>query len=134
MKLELKHLAAYLPYDLKGKYKLQDVDENYPEEIRDKLLTSSNLDFFIEYCKPILRPLSDLTKEITIKGEKFVPIEYIENNSHVGFDCNKMLLQLNENHNWIYHFDYYIVMYLIEWHFDIYGLIDEGLAIDINTL
>jgi hypothetical protein len=29
----------------------------------------------IEKIKPILRPLSDLTKEIEVNGEKFIPIE-----------------------------------------------------------
>ena len=31
-------------------------------------------------------------------------------------------------------FDYQEMCKLLEWHFDIFGLIEKGLAIDINTL
>jgi hypothetical protein len=30
--------------------------------------------------------------------------------------------------------DYWIVEKLIEWHFDVFGLIKKGLAIDVNNL
>jgi len=43
-------------------------------------------DVFLEEVKPILRPLSDLTKEIEVNGEKFVPIE--------------RLLDIETKHNW----------------------------------
>ena len=35
---------------------------------------------------------------------------------------------------WIESMPYAIVSKLLEWHFDIDGLIEKGLAIDINTL
>ena len=78
-------------------------------------------------CKPILRPLSDLTKEIEHKGERFVPINRIkESQYHLFFrgDITSPLegLQFSE------------LRKLIEWHFDIADLISEGEAIDVNTL
>lgn len=75
MKLELKHIVGYLPYQT-----------NFICT-RNRI---SVLDTYIGICagknivdigyvinnnlKPILRPLSDLTKEIEVNSEKFVPI------------------------------------------------------------
>jgi hypothetical protein len=81
MKLEIKHLSAYLPYGLKlyaGEYFV----ENNLDVILDRLdvttkaIDASNLDgvWFIDEVKPLLRPLSQLTQEIEVNGEKFVPI------------------------------------------------------------
>lgn len=90
-KLELKHLAPYLPYGLRGNYSELHNVEVYQLTMRPKIITES---FYIKYkwlkkddqCyyseglvsdgefKPYLRPLSDLTKEIMHNGEKFVPI------------------------------------------------------------
>lgn len=69
--------------------------------------------------KLILRPLSDLTKEIEVNGEKFVP--------RSKFFGNPLDYIITKN-------SYEVVQQLISWHFDIFGLIDAGLAIDINTL
>lgn len=75
----------------------------------------------------LLRPLSDLTKEIEHKGERFVPIERIKESQHHLFfrtDIENPIdgLQFSE------------VMKLIKWHFDICGLIEKGYAIDVNML
>ena len=63
-----------------------------------------------EDVKPILRPLSDLTKPVLPDGKiPLVELAKIQNQ-----------LQLFQK--------------LYEWHFDIFGLIEKGEAIDINTL
>ena len=90
MKLEIKYLASYLPYDLKGINYLKDIstlgikDEvftytNFYENknIKEKFTYLSINSFLNEKYKPILFPLSSLTKEITINGETFIPIEVI---------------------------------------------------------
>lgn len=142
-KLELKHLAPYLPYGLKmifegkggrtitltgitnqGKYGVTITDGNFP-----MWLNGSGF-------KPILRPLSDLTKDIEHNGVSFVP-------SNVLYDQ----YSLKFNNDGSFFLDYYeigetdspftgyaIIDQLMEWHFDIYSLIPAGLAIDINTL
>ena len=84
MNLELKHLTPYLPYDLKGISK----DENLGIEIvkgystygnnRGICLTTNVDDIDIEGFLPILRPLSDLTKDIEVNGERFVPIKKLQ--------------------------------------------------------
>lgn len=151
MKLELKHLAGYLPYELNAlcvrtneirkvtllhfTYDLKTVGHNHL--IYEGLL--------LEKHKPILCPLSDLTKEIEVNGEKFVPIEWFEigddvNDSEEYDHGNIKLIKTMESiskfniSNDMLHLPYGVVQKLYEWHFDIHGLIEAGLAIDINTL
>ena len=124
MKLEIKHLAGYLPYGLKilGNGNIHEIigfkDETY-------FIKGGNVYAYgdIQDCKPILRPLSDLTKEIEVNGEKFVPENLID-----GTDLRWLLV------NDIDEIKLYTYNLLLYWHFDIYGLIEAGLAIDINTL
>lgn len=73
--------------------------------------------------KPILRPLSDLTKEIEYNGKIFIPEKALS-----AWD----LRGLNKSHT--PHMPVNLCELFLEWHFDTYGLIDKGLAIDINTL
>ena len=93
-----------------------------------------------EDTKPILYPLSDLTKEIEHKGEKFVPIFEL---AELWFKCG-----LNSNYEYAVDqeelekaimLDYKIVPFLIiqkliEWHFDIANLIEKGEAINVNSI
>jgi len=125
-KLELKQIVGYLPYGIKIKYRTIGRYSTHKEGI----LQGYHLDSLgiYQYIKPILRPLSDLTKEIEVNGEKFVPIEeshYLrfEEISTFKGGCNAMkFIQARE------------LELLYEMHFDIHGLIEKGLAIDINTL
>jgi len=76
MKLEFKHIATYLPHKLKA------ISTNGNEVViiswlcnfGAKHLLFTNLILNHEHWKPILRPLSDLTKPIEMNGERFVPI------------------------------------------------------------
>lgn len=171
-KLELRHLAGYLPYGLKAlcvrtneirtvtllhfTYDLKTVGHNHL--IYEGLL--------LEKHKPILRPLSDLTKEIEVNWEKFVPMELLLDieTKHNWSNSDYLECQSGQNEWWVklkdknpsYIFGYNSIMgfYLLnqfsekqfvrnqlelfeklyEWHFDIHGLIENNLAIDINTL
>jgi len=166
MKLELKHLKNYLGTELKGKYKLSDViklGNNQKDEIRDIKLIGDNVNFFLLYGKPILRPLSDLTKSclengktpiIELMDESFntnwAKTEYIytdsgknewwvafkSQNSCFGYNLEKQgFYSINGHGKDLYvHNQLQLFEKLFEWHFDIYGLIEQGLAIDINTL
>jgi len=127
-KLELKHLAGYLPYGLSC---VENMDDGVKIEFTLEVLNISNVIDDIKYSNsilPILRQLSDLTKEIEVNGEKFVPvIEYdylrFEEISTFKGGCNAMkFIQARE------------LELLYEMHFDIHGLIEKGLAIDINNL
>ncbi len=116
MKLELKHLAPYLPYGLKGNYELSDVVPTAKHELRDKELRIDCVDFFLKYAKPILRPLSDLKKINKLSTIKF----YVNGNFYIDSEYWKVQRNAFE--------------YLFKHHFDVFGLIEQNLAIDINTV
>lgn len=71
--------------------------------------------------KPLLRPLSDLTKEI----EKLIN------------DRDKDFLKVffnTEKYELLNYLSYATIQFLLYKHADIFGLIPKGLAIDINTI
>jgi hypothetical protein len=117
--------------------------------------------------KPILKPLSMLTKEIEHNGEKFVPLVELAKISYAKYWHKNNLVNFRDE-KWVQVTGYYKFRYndsrksfecikhntndeytecdcfvpsqielfqkLFEWHFDVFGLIDKGLAIDINSL
>ncbi len=86
-KLELVHLTTYLPYNLKLVNYLEthigelkgintsfDISIAYDEQ-PDLDWSDNNLYYHDKLqFKPILRPLSDLIKEVEISGKKIIPI------------------------------------------------------------
>lgn len=138
-KLELKHVAPYIPYNLKvifgGHGNPLNVTGAGLSGI--KLINNANGDFgwgdFCD-CKPILRPLSDLAKEIEHDGERFVPIEELskftttELNSDgeiesAEFDGEMRVTKMPDD------MDYYRIQKLFEWHFDVFDLHSKGLCV-----
>ena len=122
-------LAFSLPYELKMCY-------TYENRIDIHTLLPMHFDckcqLVNERGKPILRPLSDLTKEIKHKGERFVPISEIVNHPLSYYDYKEdALISIQNYFNQV---RWWTIQYLIEWHFDIAGLIEKGEAIDVNTL
>lgn len=103
--MELKNIFGYLPYGLKW-MPIQIKRQNLPfssrwDYVREGYISELDLEMLHKvvenlneypfdpqkrtyFLKPILRPLSDLTKEIEINGEKFVPIVIIA--KMFGFD------------------------------------------------
>ena len=125
MKLELKHLLPYLLHRLKlGK------NESYTMGFE----TMSNY-WVIGVAEapgcpdfpPCLRPLSDLTKEIEHNGEKFVPIEVLIPNYTLEYQETFIHAWKSDIEN--NYISWKNIQLLFEWHFDVFGLIDEGLAI-----
>ena len=152
MKLKLKHLAPYLPYRLKGAYKEADGLEiweldvsAYEIDYDDRKLPLYHFwqkDYGrgqIKHIKLILHQLSDLTKEVEVNGEKFVPLDYLYSmksnklNWDDKYHVAKVIKALNKNIT-EKSLPYFFMEKLFEWHFDVFGLIKNGLAIDINTL
>lgn len=138
MKLELKHLAPYCIHGLKGKL-FDNIDIVTGLDFEHNIIeTLNNNNCLIENFKPILRPLSDLTKEhlsilfgydteddivdfeiITTPFNEFGYIEY----SLFGIGhISTCIAGYNE------------LQKLLSEHWDLFGLIDKGLAIDINKL
>jgi hypothetical protein len=160
MKLQIKHLASYLPYGLSVKEMhsgkigyVNDVFQLSPDYDEDDLkITFDHSDGnHIWMLKPLLRPLSDLTKEIEVNGERFVPLQKLFDLPYERISTryepkNGWIIQYRvateKGHGWIERLVPYkldaiplcMAKKLYEWHFDIHGLIPEGLAIDLNTV
>lgn len=118
MKLELKHLAPYLPYQLKllverqGKFnneanitqvedwKMQDLDAPFSKRYR------------VVSCKPLLIPLSELKNTI-----EFMP------SSLEDWADGKLKCVITD-------LPYCILVILFERHFDVFDLIPAGLALN----
>jgi hypothetical protein len=136
MKLEIKHLAPYLPYGLKGTFRVGDALPHLvsvADEVRQKELNVSNVEFFLLHCKPLHRPLSDLTKEIEHNGERFVPIEKLKClHPMIWFNGDRFVAGIRGLN--IDEIPLNVANSLFEWHFDVFGLIDSGVAIDLNTI
>jgi hypothetical protein len=153
MKLELKHLAPYLPYKLqvsinKNGWEYMIIGSSNIAELRGLygddmcLLYQENewFDLDFESFELILRPKTDLVKKIEINGKKFVPAlvlwsvsieeeEYFEVYGKIpDFWKNNLNLEFEND------LSYREMKYLFKWNFDVFGLIEKGLAIDINTL
>jgi hypothetical protein len=135
--LELKHLAPYLPYDLQ----LIDKEGNI-RYLRAKAEGFEDISIdYVEYwkAKPILRPLSDLIKQLEYRGKLHTYSEILEkiNLEEVGgyamIDFSYWLSLANTK---ILSggCPYWMMEKFFEWHFDVFGLIPAGLAIDINTI
>lgn len=137
--IPLKEIVGFLPYGIKCKI----IESPLKDEIH--VLSGINYDGlaslgtggrfgFIQrgfrQFKPIVRPLSDLTKEITINREFFIPIDelsqYVSQQTDNGINGLEWRI--------ISTFPYKDIQKLHEWHFDVYDWIKDGLAIDINTL
>lgn len=150
-KLEIKHLAPYLPYGLKvliyneDLVKILGVDfsTNLHVVLGKKENDIGRFHYSLTDIKPILRLFSDLTKKIEIESKNFVPIEILKKEYFVKEIDFFDVFNRNENEIGIYmkSIDYtikptpYLVYQkLFEWHFDVFGLIEKGLAVDINTI
>jgi len=149
--LTLEHLSVYLPYGLMGQLK------GYPNGTYVTLGTYlSNterkwtIDMFIESgVLPILYPLSSLTETIWYEGKEIKPIEFIKdwyNESYGKIDDleyydleNEFALfgvfhSTEEKETEIIAMPYQAYQLLFKMKIDIFGLIEKGLAVDVNIL
>ena len=131
MKLELKHLAPYLPYGLKVILKSTD-NNTIPRIFSITLLYSYSND--INDIKPILRPLTDLTEEIEVKGHSAGSFKTCTLDQLNGMMSMEDEFESIHKRSMVLTYPYEAIQLLLEYHFDVFGLIDKGLAIDINTL
>ena len=150
MKLEPKHIAPYFPYGLRVQYidpitnkkrtanltsvGIKEIETTYNRKIKgcsgDIISWSGHNSVEQMKVKPLLRPLSDLTKEIELNGEKFVPIEML------SYYANEQTEKGTTGLEWgiVSSLPYTDIEKILEWHFDVFSLIPNGIAIDINTL
>ena len=128
MKLELKHLAPYLPYGLKIY-----VDNDKRDHVKPYSYNLT-IGYFQEVLnsedKPILRPLSDLTKN----RDYLIDLRDLENNDMLFWGVHNFNGDLTKSVNYSDDLTYSVLEFLYKNHFDVFGLIEKGLAIDINTI
>lgn len=134
--LQLQEIAGYLPYKLR----IQHADQNKVMNLGKGssvhwIGLSAVIDWHNSAMKakpyPVLRPMSDLTKEITHNGKTFTPVFWLED-FYDNLDLHEQAIQLSKDYRWVNQSDYMLIMHLIEWHFDIHNLIGQGKAISIH--
>jgi hypothetical protein len=174
MELTIKELAPYLPYGLQGFASFYEGNIFIVELIGrgwvkgyTKYGNEVPIGCLINDFKPLLRPLSDLTKPITHNGETFVPLlklgeilgfknlekfeiddevqygwvdRYMDDSQGYAFGYFKdgefgvWYDEVDNDHPMSLHCNYASIQLLLELHFDIFNLIENNLAIDINTI
>lgn len=157
-KLEQKDITGYLPYGLyvmEGN-KIRKVVGIYHGSYDFEEGYSSPENGDITKSKPILRPMSDLTKEIKQAdyndGEPFVPIvelakigrprgnwklgdgEAVDLTAHFKYAPGIFYHYSDRNEIYLVSHQYEMFDQLNAWKFDYRGLIPAGLAIDVNSL
>lgn len=171
-KLEIKHIAPYLPYGLKyqgyygGVSTMRDIKHirDYNEQT-DEYTPNIQVDgYTIEFIKPLLHPLSDLYKEIDGKvgivelakihdpdfddteDVTVTPLTGWSTMGHVdywnndGIECRFGWFNsfqagyINPTRHRFVSNQLDLYTYLFQHHYDVYSLIDKGLAIDLNSI
>lgn len=127
--IELKHLTPYLPYNLHVMWEgvfceVEGVDLHFKDTI---IVERVNVN--LSEVKPILRPLSDLKNFY-----HEICWELYDSRNPNNYDAVKYDVDYVIENGLSFDTDYKFVEWMIENHFDIYGLIKKELAIDINTL
>lgn len=122
-------MATSLPHGLKAMIRTENKYIHNVDHYMYQYICDSDKDESLYKYDLILRPPSDITKPITHNGETFVPNEKLDEyfGECIWFEKGEIILPILLN-------PFRIVMQLIEWHFDIAGLIEKGEAIDVNTL
>lgn len=145
-KLELKHIVPYLSYGLKLYHSAFMFRSNWHEnelgvmvgitdiiknETFDIIMRREKDNYKLQdsrgHFKPVLRPLSDLPKEFEHNGEKVNIFDKIEIYKGSGVDYLIEQIRLGFVEVIVYNM-------LLEYHFDVFSLIDQGLAVSYNEL
>lgn len=126
MELTINHLAAYLPYKLHLAYKARP-SQSYEvfgilQGISGVQFKSAVMDFVNvkDYFAPVLKPISKLKREELLS---------------YGFTNPTIAQILGDNEgagiiDIIHNCKYGLVQYLLSQHYDIFGLIEAGLAVE----
>jgi hypothetical protein len=135
MELELKYLAPYLPYKIKGFSEngtmfYLDIISN----MRGKGIESREINSWINNrFRPILIPLSDFgNSDDTRKVHEFIGLGKWCDNYDDYFDAwfndlsnvDKLILQA----------PFEVFTYFLFNHFDVFGLIEKGLAVSVHDV
>lgn len=134
--MELKEaLHYYLPYKLMIQYYYKQIVMNLGEGSSNNwiglkaVIRRSN-----ENVKPILIPLAKLTEEIEENGIKIIPFKELCKLTPLELDYSERsgqwMIETNRDFAVSINVMRLIDRKLLSWHFDIFGLINQGLAIE----
>jgi hypothetical protein len=136
--LEIKNLAPYLPYGLRIKwnkniYEMISLRSNERCQLVDKF-SDEVYGVKLLHIKTILRPISELDNLIKKEFEKYdrvkeCDMEIINLFCYENTNTDEPLVDLDLNK-----LPYECIEYMFRNHYDFFGLVSVGLAIDINTL
>lgn len=142
---DLEIYSAYLPYEVQIEYKktlgnyligfaTKTPFSKSKERCIIKTFNKEFLNICPHDCKLILRPLSDITKEIEHNGDIFFPVERLleENCFNVDMMQQEEIDSFSDSYKEDVFWNYWDARKLLSWHFDVFGLIEQGKAIDIN--
>lgn len=142
MKLELKHLAGYFPFDLmcevtdQGKKKIAKLCGIYSDNSYAFFDTVESEHGF-EGIKPILYPIESLTKEIIedifkTLGYSGFKVNHYSDDIYQIVGSDERIITVASKSFMILNYEY--VLELQKRKYDINNLIPKGLAIDVTTL
>jgi len=130
MKLEIKHLLPYLPYDLqtdKGQFWAICRDEL----VKARIDKRGTVKYKLDEIKPFLIPLSALLDpEYEKVFDEFSEREYDDLLDRIDY----VKIGLQKSENLCNNLRFETMNALFANHFDVYGLIEQGLAIDKRLL
>ena len=134
MKLELKHLAPYLPYEFSVLW--QDkvyilntlmIDNKYCSVLRKENINTTQYDRAEwRLIKPLLLPLSELNNRFELNGEKYFP-ELLMIRDHLHKHLATVIITNRIQTNTLLWLD---ALTMAKFHFDFMGLIPAGLALN----
>lgn len=142
MKLELKHLSPYLPYGVDcfvqgegvTKFNIVGLNTNFVEYHEKGRSVTEQCPY--EDCFLILRPLIDFNNfDLQVVSNRvFIPMDFCDNENIISIHTptKNHLISINSKEI-TEETPLYLYKYLLERHFDVFGLIDKGLAININN-
>lgn len=130
--IPLKEIVGFLPYGLQV-HRVAEANNPHIVTLTTGVLMLWEDNYYDEF-KPIVRPMSDINKQIAYNREIFIPAEkydLIQDSEGNFFDriyadqCESPFVDVSITYRneWIF-----------ELHFDVYDWIKDGLAIDLNTL
>lgn len=129
----LQYLTSYLKHKVRYLQKFQLSSTNIFELKNfndiDKL-TSNDTN-----SKILVRPMEDFNKEINHNNEKFIPRERIVKEFNMSVLELCMIAENITNHQFILRtVSWLVVDKLLEWHFDVFDLINQNYAKNLNEI
>lgn len=131
--LKLHHIAPYLPYGLKcqtvdrGEVVISELNAAYSDNSYTFMnIVESEKGF--DDIKPLLKPMSALNISYVAELARYV------STLDEKYTIEIAMKMIEERKSKPLNMPYVIVQILLQWHFDVFGLIDKGLAKNIWEL